>query len=274
MKLPTPSTLLVAAICAFGLTPVAPAAVITYSPTNIPFDSNGSFLDNSGTTIIAANPAASNTVSGNYTLNGINLTNSASLSTASNMNPLIFTGGGTTMTITGIGGNTIAMNTIPAGNGTYSNSNVAGVLGGGLDSPASSTAAAVGIKLSLTGLTIGQQYSLQTLHWQSSNASDRQMWMQNGSIATPGNNQSSAFGPVDDPLVLDSKAAFMTATWTADATTQDFNFVNTNNGVFSRAVLNMAVLQAVPEPGTLTLLAGSLAALVVFRRYFYKARRN
>lgn len=261
-------------ICIAGFARFAPAAVITYSPTTIPYNSNGSFLDNSGVTIIAANPAASNTVNGSYILNDIDLTNSASLSVPANMNPLIFSGGGVTMTITGIGGNTIAMNTVPAGAGTYSNSNVAGVLGGGLASQASNATASVGIRLSLSGLTIGQQYSLQTLHWQTSNAADRQMWMQNGSIVTPVDNQSSAFGPVDDPLVSDSMAAFMTATWTADATTQVFNFVNTNNGVTSRALLNMAVLHAVPEPGTVTLLAGSLVVLMVLRRYAYKTRRN
>ena len=228
------------------------AAVVYDAPTTIPFNSDGSFLANDGVLKIAANLAGGNTISSNITINGINFSNNGTGD---------FSGSGITMDIVASGGGL---------NGNADNPGYVDVAGLGqlvrgvaYSSPASGDGGE--ITMSLTGLTVGQEYRLQTFHLQNGTTpQERALTIQNGSIGTPSDNQSSAIS-----YSSSYEAAFASLTWVADDTSQDFIFLSTPpNNEWSRSVLNAAVLDAIPEPATLGLVGGVAVVMIGLRRLF------
>lgn len=208
------------------------AAVITYStPTTVPLATDGSFLSIDGGLKIAANLTGAQTVSSNVTINGVTFSNSDSGD---------FSGGGITMDLTSGG----ALNSNFSDPGYADDGMGVLVRGGGTSGAASGGGAA--ITMSLSGLSIGQVYRLQTIHLHSGvNPALRATTVQNGSIAEPTNNQSSVIS-----YSASNEAGYISMTWTADSSTQDFLFVSTPPDTeYARALLNGAVLHILPSPG-------------------------
>lgn len=229
------------------------AAVVTYeAPTTIPFNSDGSFLANDGDLKIAANLAGGNTISSNITINGINFSNNSTGD---------FSGSGITMDIVATGGGLNANANDPG----YVDAAGLGQLVRGLAYSSAASGEGGEITMSLTGLSIGQEYRLQTFHLQQGTSpAERALTIQNGSIGTPSDNQSSAIS-----YSSSYEAAFSSLTWVADATSQDFIFLSTPpSGQYSRSVLDAAVLDAIPEPATLGLVGGIAVLMIGLRRLF------
>lgn len=121
----------------------------------------------------------------------------------------------------------------------------------------------------LTGLTIGQAYEIQVLIDRNSSSSSHSF----GSLANPGDTITAADYDADTIDVPALSPSIFTGTFVADAATQEilisefngpFNGVPTLSGV---GEANAFQLRAVPEPGSLTLLAIGGLALHKRRRH-------
>jgi hypothetical protein len=109
--------------------------------------------------------------------------------------------------------------------------------------------------LTLTGLTIGTAYEAR--FWsQTYTGNDIMTWTSGASIT--GNAMNTANGNL---------GSWFTASFTADATTQAFTFIGSNQSF--DPVNGLELLQAVPEPSTVALLfaASSLIGLGAVRRF-------
>jgi hypothetical protein len=195
----------------------------------------------------------SNLVGGSNVLTAVSFTNPARVApfTSSNPPPNPVING---ITFTGIAGN---------GSNTYFTSN-----GAGLDSNRASgrpsTAAiypliydatrsannSTNLDLTLRNLTIGSFYNVQLVF--SSGDANRNLFVLSGASTSAQVNYGTTNGP-----------KIVTATFTADATTQVFTM--TGLGLNNRSQLSGFVLTAAPEPGTLAFLALG-GTLVLARR--------
>jgi hypothetical protein len=207
------------------------AAVITFdTPQSISHTSNGSFLDNSHPLVLAGNLAGSNTSSANYTVNGITFVSKTDG---------IFTGNGVTATISGTGA-ALSTNTAPAN--TWTNAALQEIFRG-LGTSDAGNPGTVSMSFELSGLTIVQEYRLQSMMQQASQTTGRSTIWQNGSIATPSDNQSGHVVPSA------TTAGFISMTWTADATTQnfillfDYDWGNPDTGQGRSAISAFAVMR-------------------------------
>lgn len=235
------------------------ATIVFDAPQSIPNTSDGSFLDTSGTLVLAGNLAGSNTSSSDYTVNGITFVSKTNG---------IFSDNGVTATFSGT--TALSVNTTPGTAWTNSalNSIFTGLATSEFGQPVSNTDSTqvMTMDFSLTGLTIGQEYQLQAMLQQASNSPLRTTVWQNGSIATPSSNQSGYVVPSS------TTAGFISMSWTADDTTQDFillfdyDWVNDGPGG-GRSAINAFTVHAIPEPSTVTLaLSALLAAGLLGRR--------
>lgn len=110
-----------------------------------------------------------------------------------------------------------------------------------------------GTVMTISGLSIGQQYRIQMLHHQVATAGTRDMEVHFGTLGTdPGSGAFSAAG---------NNGRIVTITFDATATSQSF-FIRAGGN--DRTVLNGAVLFAVPEPSAA--LLGGLGVLAMLRR--------
>jgi len=123
------------------------------------------------------------------------------------------------------------------------------------------------ITLSLSGLTDGQEYRLQLLHFTPGvTPNSREMNLYNADNLL---NNSGVFTYVNAATNIATNGIRMTAIWTASGTTQDF-FLD-GEGTFDRSILGGAALHAIPEPNAYAILAGVASMLfVVSRRRFTK----
>jgi hypothetical protein len=208
----------------------AGAAVVVYeTPTTIPLSSDGSFLNTDGALKLAANLAGSNTINSNIVINGITFSSNGAGS---------FSSGGVSMTIVADGG-AVGSNAADPG---YADANI-GNLVRGVGTSDLANGGGKQMTMSLSGLTIGQEYRLQTIHLQyGPDPALRATTIQNGSVGTPSTNQSSVIN-----FGASGEAGFSELTWTADANTQDFIFLSTPPGTndFARSLINAAILHAI-----------------------------
>lgn len=110
--------------------------------------------------------------------------------------------------------------------------------------------------LTLTGLTIGNDYLLQLFLANNINSTGK---------ASRVSLQSQSY----DLLDFGSSADYLRISFSANASTQVVNFGTGSGAEAQRMVLNGYVLQnvtSVPEPGSLVLLGGGLMGLLALRR--------
>lgn len=224
---------MVAALVFLGSSAVQ-AAVVTYgAPTTIPHDSDGSFLATDGVLKIAANLAGSNTINSNIVVNGI---------TFNNKHNGEFFGDEVTLKIVAPGGGVSGNSDDPG----YADAAGLGQMVRGLAFSSPALGGSGEIAMSLTGLTIGKEYRLQTIYLQNGTAPNlRATTIQNGSIVAPSNNQSSVISYSGS-----FEAGFISLSWTADATEQDFILLSTPPATndWARSVINAAVLHVMETP--------------------------
>lgn len=248
---------LAASLALFHLS--ATAATIIYSVGTVANDASGSSVfngDGTYTDFVMAmrlNSGTNATVN-SVTFAGTTLTGSGATLAASH------TGGGVTSAITMSGTNTSGATTSSGGAG-YTNSTLSDVLKLGFVSGNVNTSTESYILLTLSGLSVGMQYHLQTFHLQQGQ-SDRDTFVQNDSNLT---NATSGFnaGGGTPPNNL---AASVIYTWTADATSQAFRIAPVDDATTDRSVLNAAALYVVPEPATVGLLGFGALVTLIFRR--------
>lgn len=206
------------ALCAIVGLSSAHGAIVTWGAAqNV--TSAGDVL-NTGTTVFALNiGAATNTVINGVTFSG-------------NTNP-----GWGNQNFTGYGSH-------PVG-GDYATALASGRY---LNLPATT------ITISLTGLTIGQEYAFQT-------------WINDRRDATVDTMRwdSGNSTPFVDISTSNTFSQYVTGSFIADSTTQSLRVAVTAGG--GGATVNMMQLRAVPEPSTYGLMgAGALAGIAMVRR--------
>ena len=224
---------MVAALLFLGSGAVRAADVTYGTPTTIPHDSDGSFLATDGVLKIAANLAGSNTVNSNIVVNGITFNNKINGE---------FFGDEVTLKIVAPGGGVKANADDPG----YADAAGLGQMVRGLAFSSPGHGGGGEIAMSLTGLTIGKEYRLQTIYLQSGTAPNlRATTIQNGSIVAPSNNQSSVISYSGS-----MEAGFISLSWTADATEQDFIILSTPPATndWARSIVNAAVLHVMETP--------------------------
>lgn len=242
-------TLLTICAAAAALTAGAHAASVSYTTANFAGDgSNTSILAKTGTVVTAINfstdPVRSGTYSAtnpdpNVTINGIAFTGAPGTAAG------------------GLTGSFYSVNSAGLDNDRDSNVSyaTAPMLDGLVYDVIRTSGNGVGMVFNLTNLTIGQAYQVQFI-FSASDAARRLYLTSQADADLAGATNILSYGTTNG-------AGLLTGTFTADATTQAFNFWNTNTGSQRVSVAGF-VLQAVPEPGSAVL--GLLGILPMFRR--------
>ncbi|WP_234047370.1 hypothetical protein [Luteolibacter pohnpeiensis] len=229
----------------------ANAATVSFSASSID-PSSTDFLDTSGTVLSAVNfaPANSETYSSTnpdtaVTLSGITFTPVSTTSAAS----------GTYFTT-----NSSNRDSNRISNVTYDNTELYGLVYYGLITGSNST----NMQFNLTNLTVGQSYLVQFIYSCSGNRPIQLAagTFSVGSVATSGtgsdgNSDVYSYGETNGALLL-------TATFTADSTTELFTMLSNTTGSNSRVTLSGFVISEIPEPSVA--LLGALGGLALISR--------
>lgn len=256
------------------------ASSVSFTTSLIDPNDPGTFLNNNGSVMAAVNfgvsrsapytynaPTASSNPDPNVTLNGITFTPTAGVINPSGLYYSIAAVGG--------GGPTTGYDTGRFSTVSYQNTALYGLVydvlrTGGNDQR---------LTLSLNNLVIGQDYQLQMIFSElnnadqpSNNPADRNVQVSAGAF-TQGSDTQHGTGADGDTAFLayggTSGARLITASFTADSTSELFSLLSGTTGGFSRVSLAGFVLSnitPVPEPSTYALLAFGGAAVVFFAR--------
>ncbi|MDQ8194112.1 PEP-CTERM sorting domain-containing protein [Coraliomargarita sp. SDUM461004] len=246
--------IILAAALVFAVTSYGQATVTFDGPVRIFNSDPATTLDTDGTLLLGMNVGSASDVI---------------VDTNRSEGSLTFTGSdisGATQTVSG-GGVSLTVSPDNAfasrGEATYSNNPDLETLFSSFAMSNASNAASSRITLSLSGLTDGQEYRLQLLHYDPGvEPNSREMNLYNADDLL---NNTGVFTYYDSSSNIALNAVVITATWTAVGTTQSF-FLD-GEGAFDRSVLNAAILHSIPEPATYAAFAGLLAfSAIMFRR--------
>jgi len=253
------------------------AATVNFSSAVIDPSNTGSFLDNSGAFMEAVKlgtartgpytynaPTASSNPNPNVTLNGITFTSSAG-----SVNP-----SGSFYSLASVtGGATLGYDTGRFSNVSSVNQSLYGLVYDVLRTGGNNQR----LTLNLKNLTIGASYELQlvlselnTADNPASNMSDRNVMVSAGAFTQSTDEQHGAgadgnigflgYGPT-------TGARLVTATFTADSSTELFSLLSGSTGGNSRVALAGFVISQVPEPSTYAMmLLGAVGLAKLGRR--------
>lgn len=249
-SLPTTKTYTLAAAFALAAALSVHGATVSFITGSIANDAGGTDIFNGDTTYVDFVGAFSLNGTADRTVNSVTFVNTTLSGSGATLNTS-YSANGVTFNISVDGSNTGGAGTSSGGAG-YTNSELSALLTRGMASANVGTPTESYIVLEITGLTIGVEYRMQTLHLQQGQDGNRDMIVVNDGDLGNATSRFTAGGPL---------AATVTSTWTADATTQTFRFAPDPVSGNNRSILNGVSLYAVPEPSTYGLFMGMIAMI-------------
>lgn len=229
--------------CFAGVAGVGRAAMTSF--TSAVLASDGSNLDNKGTILQAIN---------------FTLTTQPTPTPSPTINGIAFTAFNVPGTASSYSGTNFTLGSSPSGTIIRDDNRTSGLTSAAAVYPliynaaVSAATTPTSLVLTLTGLTVGQQYEAQ-LVFSSDQARSLSVSDDAASTATPGTTGTVAYGTTGGPKVI-------TGLFTADATSQAFDLT----AVSSRVQFSGFTLQAVPEPGSLAVASVAAVGLLARRR--------
>ncbi|MDQ8194104.1 PEP-CTERM sorting domain-containing protein [Coraliomargarita sp. SDUM461004] len=237
------------------LASAATAATINYDIPVSVSDDTGSVFQNSGTQIFGMN--IGNGGATTSTINGVYF-NSGGLNKATDTQVLTQNGLTVTMTATNSGAEQITAQAVGFYTNTSSSDEVFDILNAGYMSSGGG-----GITLDFSGLSIGQEYRVQTYHLiNTGDEKTREMYFSGGDGADSSVFQQTYTGGTEVGNI--SNAVTRTFTFTADAATLSVDLLGLNeSGGLDRVYLSGISVHSIPEPSSAAMLMGALCITTV-----------
>ncbi len=253
-------SIIIGAVCMAAV--ASQAATITWQSSVQMYQGTTSqtFVDTTGSLVLGFTGSA--TTTGNITVNGVNF---------DYIDGAVLNGGYTDNGVTISSSTVLGGHDTAFGDGSFdSDGNIYNLIASGMWGPTT---------VSLSGLTVGQEYMFQIFVNDSRTGSGRDSDWQTGFTDGVGTGTGSITGAASlnnrDPSDFSGETSgdYIIGTFTADAATQSFETYGTSDGGAtwtnsSRAQLNGLQIRAIPEPATLGLVAAFGGAVLFIRRRF------